>query len=104
MSGATRREQAEEILDAALAEVYAEPSGTRAIRRFEEAAFVLWKTGREEDARVCLEVARLFEGPAEENAVARAALQRLMAPVLASLDKDSGTGGKSDEAPLIVQP
>jgi len=104
VSGATRREQAEQILDAALSEVYAEPSATRAALRFEETAFVWWKSGREDDARVCLEVARLFAGPASENPVARAALQRLMGPVLESLEQEPSASEKPNEPPLIVQP
>jgi hypothetical protein len=104
VSGATRREQAQEILDEALDELYAGPSASRAARRFEETAFVLWKTGKVEDARACLHAASLFSRPPAENPVARAALQRLMQPVLESLEKEAGEEKAAEEPSPIIQP
>ncbi len=104
VSGATRREQAQAILDEALSDLYAEPSGTRAARRFEETAFVLWKRDKLEDARACLRAAELFSGPPADNPIARAALQRLMRPVLKSLDEEASEAKGDAEPSLIVQP
>jgi hypothetical protein len=107
VSGATRREQAQQILDGALLELYAEPSASRAANRFEESAYVLWKTEKLDDARACLGAAELFAGPPADNPVARAALQRLMGSVLESLEKlekDTSEEKGTDGAPLIIQP
>lgn len=105
VSGATRREQAESILEEALGELYAEPSGGRAAARFAETAFVLWKSGKEADARACLAAADQFSGrPSSENPVARASLERLMRPILESLEKDPSEEAGADEPPLIIQP
>jgi hypothetical protein len=104
VSGATRREQAQEILDAALGELYSEPSASRAARRFEETAFVLWKTDRADDARACLRAAELFSQPPAENPVARAALQRLMRPVLESLEKEASEDPGEPQPSPIIQP
>lgn len=104
VSGATRREQAEEILEQALADLYAEPSAARAALRLEESAFVLWKAGKEDDARACLHAAARFEGAPADNPVARAALNRLMRPVLESLDKEDAGAPGEEEPSLILQP
>ena len=73
--------------------------------RFEETAFVFWKTGNEGDARACLHAADLFRGPIGENPLARSLLQRLMRPTLEAMDQESGADTKGSEEPsLIVQP
>lgn len=107
VSGATRRDQLGTLLDEALGETYAEPSGQRASRRFDESAFVFWKWAREADARACLAAADLFAScEPRENAVARAALERLMAPVLESLSKEEDEAGeeREQEPSLLVEP
>jgi hypothetical protein len=54
--------------------------------RFEEHAYVLWKSDREQDARACLAAAAAFrERAVEENAVAAALCEVLLTPVLAAL-------------------
>jgi hypothetical protein len=102
ISPAARREQAQTLLAEAQAEVYAEPVGAYTAQRFEESAYVLWKTGREEDARACLAAAQAFRaGPAAENPIARALLEAVMAPVLAGLEEPVA---REAEPSLLVKP
>ncbi len=91
VSGVRRREQAGQLLDEALADLYAEPWGDRTAARLEESAYVLWKRGRTEDAQACLAAARGFRelAPAE-NPVARAMLEAVLAPVTQKLDEEAG--------------
>lgn len=98
VSGAQRRERADAVLRESLAEVYDAPAAEAAALRFEETAFVRWKTGSEDDARACLAAARAFrERPAAENPVARALLEALLAPLLRSLQEEEASS-------LIVKP
>jgi len=83
------------MLDAIAAAAGALYSGLFAQRtagRFEEAAYLDWKGGREEDARACLCAADAFRGEAEARpAIARAALEARFAPLL---DRVRGAGGE----------
>lgn len=102
ISAAARREQAQSLLAQAQGEVFAEPVGGYTARRFEESAYVLWKTGREEDAKACLAAAQAFEGTsAAENPVARALLETVLAPVLAGLEEPAP---REAEPSLLVKP
>ena len=67
VSGARRHEQAGQLLDEALADLYTEPWDERTAARLEESAYVLWKRGHNEDAQSCLAAARGFRelAPAE---------------------------------------
>jgi hypothetical protein len=83
VSAATRAEQVERVLDEALAELFGADFAEVTARRFEESAYLLWRGGREEDARIALAVAERFRrGEPEGNPVARAMLEVLFAPVL----------------------
>jgi hypothetical protein len=102
ISPAARREQAQSLLAEAQAEIFAEPVGAYTAQRLEESAYVLWKTGREEDARACLAAAQAFRaGPAQENPIARALLEAVLAPVLAGLEEQAP---REAEPSLLVKP
>ena len=104
VSGVRKQEQIDEVLNDAVSAVFAEPFGTCSAERFEETAFVLWKQGREDDARACLAAAEAFRGGSEgENPVARAMLEITLAPILERLaEGDEETGSEPDS--LIVAP
>ncbi len=90
VSGGRRREQAGQLLDEALADLYAAPWDDRTAARLEESAYVLWKRGRSEDAQACLAAARGFrELDPAENPVARAMLAVVLAPVMQKLDEEA---------------
>jgi hypothetical protein len=102
ISPAARREQAQSLLAEAQAEVFAEPVGAYTVQRFEESAYVYWKTSREADARACLAAAQAFRGGnAAENPVARALLEAVLAPVLAGLEEPAP---REAEPSLLVKP
>jgi hypothetical protein len=88
VSGTRKREQMREVIDGALGECFGGDAAEHAALRLEESAYVFWKTGREEDARSCLVAARAFrERSASDNPVARAMLERVLAPVLERADE-----------------
>jgi len=63
---------------------------------------VLWKTGREQDAKACLAAAQSFsEEPLAENPIARALLETVLASVLAGLDE--AAPGEAEPS-LLVKP
>ncbi len=102
ISPAARREQAQSLLAEAQGEIFAEPVGAYTAQRFEESAYVLWKTGREEDAKACLAAAQAFRaGSAPENPIARALLEAVLAPVLAGLEEQAP---REAEPSLLVKP
>ena len=102
ISAAARREQAQSLLADAQAEVFAEPIGGYTARRFEESAYVFWKTEREEDAKACLAAAACFgTASAADNPVARALLETVLAPVLAGLEEPAP---REAEPSLLVKP
>lgn len=89
VSGARRREQADSALEDSLEELFAEPFGETTAARFEEAAWVSWQRGSEEDARACLAAARCFrERPPRDNPVARAMIDVVLAPFLARVQEE----------------
>jgi hypothetical protein len=84
VSDTARRDQVERALDAALAEIFEADFAERTAARFEETAYVVWKGGRPDDARMLLACASEFRTRSPvENPVARAMLEALLAPVLA---------------------
>jgi hypothetical protein len=102
VSPAARREQAQSVLEEAQAEVFAEPRAAQTAQRFEESAYVYWKTGREDDARACLAAAQAFRaGPVAGNPVGRALLEAVLAPVLASFEE---AAPREAEPSLLVKP
>jgi hypothetical protein len=102
VSPAARRERAQTLLAEAQAEVFAEPVAAHTAQRFAESAYVLWKTGREQDAKACLAAAQSFgAGPLAENPVARALLESVLASVLAGLDE---AAPREAEPSLLVKP
>jgi hypothetical protein len=108
VSGAAKQERVQAVLDETLEALYASPSDERTARRFEESAYVLWKSDREDDARACLTAADTFrKEPAMSNPVARAALERLLAPVLAQLEEDAEEKSEADDeeaSSVLVKP
>jgi len=109
VAGGRRRERFEEILDEAVEHAYDEGFSALTAARFEESAYVLWKSGREDDARACLSGARAFHsggdsGGGEEarsNPVARALLERLLAPLLKAAGEEKTT---EESESLLVKP
>jgi hypothetical protein len=98
VSAAQRREQAEQALTDALDELYGDVGGTVCAERLRETAYVCWKRGEEEAARVWLAAAAAFaELPPRENPVARALLEATLAPLLESLGEE---GEEAETAPL----
>jgi hypothetical protein len=107
MSPARRREQMASALDDAVAAVFDEALASVTAERFEHAAFVFWKKGREDDARACLAAAAAFRGGAgaAENPAARALLEGVLAPLLAEEGAPAESAGAGGEEPRrIVEP
>lgn len=102
LSEGTRREQVERALDQTLESLFDADFRETTARRLDESAYVMWKTGREEDARAALRAADAFrQRPASENPVARAMLEQLFAPVLSEARAEPGSetgGGSAQEA------
>jgi hypothetical protein len=106
VSGARKREQMQQVLDEALGECFAGEAAERTALRLEESAYVDWKRGRPDDACACLVAARVFrERAPAENPVARAMLERVLAPVLARADEAEPDAQRDEEEPsLLVKP
>jgi hypothetical protein len=103
VSGLQRHEQVRRCIDEALDTLYAEPFATRTARRWEESAYLFWKGGREADARACLAAARAFRaGEPSRNPVARAALERVLAPALEGAQ--GAAEGEEGESLLVGAP
>ena len=106
VSGAAKREQVARLVEEASAEVFAGEAGEVASQRFRETAFVRWRQGDEAGARACLAAAAAFAaGKPGENPVARAFLERWLAPLLAAAaGAEPGAPAAADEPPLLVRP
>jgi hypothetical protein len=67
---------------------------------------VFWRAGDEERARACLAGALSLEGEAAgESPVARAFIERWLAPMLAAAGSEEGKSPSAeDESPLLVRP
>ena len=86
ISGVQKQMQIEEVLGKALEEIFGAKTRERMAARFDETAYVLWKAGRDEDARACLAAGQLFrDASPAQNPVARAILQVVLAPILDEL-------------------
>lgn len=98
VSGGRRKERFEEILADAAEAAYTEAFSAQTAARFEESAYVFWKTGREDEARACLAGAKAFrEEEARSNPVARALLGRLLAPLMQEKEQEESES-------LLVKP
>ncbi len=98
VSGVQKQVRIEELLGKALDELFAGETGERMAGRFDESAYVLWKAGRDEDARACLTAGQLFrDASPAQNPVARAMLQVVLAPLLDALRE-------AEEASPLVKP
>jgi hypothetical protein len=106
VSGATKREQVARLVEEAAAEVFAGAAAEVAAHRFRETAFVLWRRGDEAGARACLAAAAAFAGRAPgENPVARAFVERWLAPLLAAATgAEPAPAPSPDEPSLLVRP
>lgn len=102
VSPAAKREQVARLVADAAAELFAGGAGEVATRRFEESAFVLWRRGNEAGARACLAAADAFAaGSPAENPVARAFVERWLAPLLGGTEPAPAA---APETPLLVRP
>jgi len=98
VSGVQRRDRSEVALQQAIALVFDPARTERTAARLEETAYILWKRGREDDARACLAAARgLRAGPLTDQPVARALLEVALGPVLEKLREEEASA-------LIVKP
>jgi hypothetical protein len=98
VSGAQRRDRSEAALQEAVALVFDPGRVERTAARLDETAYILWKRGREDDARACLAAARgLREGPPGDQPVARALVEAALGPVLEKLREE-------EKSSLIVKP
>lgn len=97
-----RREQAARTLDDGAAALQAGPPAARLASCWRETAYVLWKAGRDEDARAALAAAVAFESDPEAAApLARALLEVTLAPVLERVEQEIASG---DEGSRLVRP
>jgi hypothetical protein len=106
VSGATKREQLARLVEEAAAEVFAGAAGEVAAHRFRETAYVRWKSGDEAGARACLAAAAAFaRRPPRENPVARAFVERWLAPLLAAATGEKeAAAAPAAEPSLLVRP
>jgi len=96
VSAAQRKDQADQVLDNAVAELLVGDYAVQTAARFEETAYILWKREREAEARDCLAAARAFRDRAPDNPVARSMLETVLAPVLAEVEQ-AGQNGEPDD-------
>jgi hypothetical protein len=83
-----RRAQVDAVLGDAAETTFAGPRAELTAARFEEAAHAAWQRGRDEEAQSWVAAARAFrELPPRDNPVARALLERALAPLLAVLEQ-----------------
>jgi hypothetical protein len=95
-----RRQQVARALDEAVESLYAGPLAARTAGCFRETAYVLWKAGREQDARAALAAALAFEaGPGSSAGIARAILEVTLAPVLERVDRE--IAGEDESSRLV---
>ena len=83
VSQAARGDQQDRALDEAAKELASGESGELLALRLEEVAFLLWKGGREPDARACLAAAKALREPDDSRLLpARAFVETWLAPIL----------------------
>jgi hypothetical protein len=79
-----------------------EASAERTALRFEEMAYVLWKSERTADAGACLAAAdELRQDGRSESPVVRALFERALAPLLEGLEQEER---EREETSLLVKP
>ena len=90
-----RRAQVDAVLADAAEAAFGGARAETVAARFEEAAYSAWKRGQADEARRWVATARSFrEQPARDNPVARALLDRALAPLLQWLaQQEPGAGG-----------
>ena len=89
-------------MSSAVEAIYDETERVRTADTLAETAYLLWKGGKEEDARACLAAARdLSETPPTESTVARTLLEVALAPVLNKVRQEDQ---EQDESSLLVEP
>jgi hypothetical protein len=92
VTGAARRERLAEVLAACVGEAFGGDAAAPLAAQLRETAYVLWKEGREDDARACLGAAEAFESqPAADNPVGRALLEWALGPLLEKLEAEEDT-------------
>jgi hypothetical protein len=102
VSGVRRKEQVRQMLDEAIGDVFGGEFSIRTAQRYEESAYLDWQDGRAEEARDCLAAAHAFRGtPLAENPVARAMLERVLAPALERIEDEPD---QDEASSLIVKP
>lgn len=100
VSAPQRQARVAEVLDEALTEIFGDRFASATALRFEESAYLLWKSGAEDDARACLAAACSFREQAPtENPVARTMLEVLLEPVLSKLEEE--TKGEEERSRLV---
>ena len=111
VSGATKRDQLDDVVADAATEVYDDETAAIAAIRLRESAWAFWRQDQEEHARACLGAAAAFEaGAPRENPVALAMLRTVLGPALAQLQAQQAAEAAPDDeaagedAPLIVEP
>jgi hypothetical protein len=106
VSGEQRKGQIQQALADATGELFADQKfAAQTAARFEESAYVLWKSEREEDARACLAAGRAFRTtPGSENQVGLAMLEVILAPLLESLASEEEKKGDDRDSGLLVVP
>jgi hypothetical protein len=94
LSGADRRDEIEAAFGEAAEALFTPVHALHTAQRFEENAYVLWKSEREDEAADCLAAATNFrEGASADNPVARAMTRLSYAPLLERMtmtDEDAG--------------
>ena len=99
VSDAARRDQVQRVIEEAAEEFAAGDAGGVAALRLEETAYLLWRGGREPDARECLAAAGALRAAGPERALlARAFVEAWLAPLLREPQR------REVEAPLVVRP
>ena len=95
-------EQMQQVVEEALGDCFADEVAERTALRLDETAYIHWKSGRVEDARACLVTAGVFLNRApSDNPVARAMLERVLAPALERADEPEQ---EEEEPSLLVKP
>jgi hypothetical protein len=99
-AAAARREQVARAIDEAVTAIYLGPRAERRADCLRETAWVLWQTGRDDDARAALAAAQaLASGTGAE--VARALLETALAPVLERIEQELAS---EDDRSRLVKP
>jgi hypothetical protein len=93
-----REAEVNTLLDEGIVTLFDDAHRACTALRFDETAYVFWKGGREDDARIALALADSFRSGEAANPLARAMLQVLLSPVLEKLraEADDSAPAESD--------